>query len=110
MSPGQLIVHPGLVVTTGAAYVVVLLELNGSLVLLETVAVLAIKAPCVAPLLTLKTYWMLAVPPALSEPIVQVVPLRLAQSEETKVVLAGTGTVSVTPCAASGPWLSIWMT
>jgi hypothetical protein len=103
MSPGQLIVQPGLVVTTGAEYVAVLLELNGSLVLLETVAVLVMNVPCVAPLPTLKTYWMLAMPPAFSEPIVQVVPLRLAQSEETNVVLAGTGTVSVTPCAASGP-------
>src|SRR5215831_2985865 len=103
MSPGQLIVQPGLAVTTGAAYIAVLLEPNGSLVLLETVAVLVMNVPCVALLLTLKTYWMLAIPPAFSEPIVQVVPLRLAQSEETNEVLAGTGTVTVTPCAASGP-------
>jgi hypothetical protein len=45
MFPGQLIVHPGLVVTTGAEYIVVLLELNGSLVLLDTVAVLAMNVP-----------------------------------------------------------------
>jgi hypothetical protein len=103
MFAGQLIVHPGLVTTTGAEYVVVLLELNGSLVELETEAVLAMNVPGVAVLLTLKTYWTLAEPPAFSEPIVQVVPLRLAQSEETKVVLAGTGTLRITPCAASGP-------
>ena len=113
-SPGQVSVHAVAVPVTVASTLKVLFDVCGSpVVLLEIFAELVMNVPLAVPAVTLKVKEKIATASTGSVAIVQgpfpeggVVKLGPEFcTKDTKVVLAGVESVSVTDSASSGPWL-----
>jgi len=112
-SPQPLSVQTVAAPTTVFEVLAVLSNGRGSFVLLEILATLVMTVPSAAPAFTLKVNEKMAMALTGRVVIVQgpfpesgvVKPGPEFCTRDTKVVLAGVKSVSVTDCASSGPWL-----